>query len=47
MRTPTACGIGIVIVLAILNGIAWQVRTLKTGQTVGGNSPRLRAHRSP
>jgi hypothetical protein len=26
MRTLTAYGIGVVIVLAVLNGIAWQVR---------------------
>jgi hypothetical protein len=27
MRTLTAYGIGVVIVLAILNGIAWEVET--------------------
>ena len=27
MRTLTAYGIGVVIVLAVLNGIAWQVGT--------------------
>ena len=29
MRTLTAYGIGVVIVLAVLNGIAWQIGTPK------------------